>query len=564
MKRFLITIETLFFACAVFAQNDDLSRRIEVTRDYTPSAAKAEKLDIEPRMVDTVSLRPQVDYSITPTAWMSVYSPTPIAAVGVTGVKWEQPRRLFVELGTGVPLRSRANIYYAPVSHGNTDLGLYLNHDGTEAKIKNDHDVKRSALAIDNRVGGYVHSRFDRGGGMSFGMEYGMREYEPYGGFSYGGTEIDYGGRINYDDLRGRFVIGSDFENSSKLNVRLSVVGGYFSGKTKGVDGVQGQWDLDARLDVGLPLGRNPLLIGGGVKSYNGINALSERSRNSYEFSALYSLVDSGGLDFDLGARFIATESDYIVPVLKFDWRPSAWINPYVDIDGGVEDNSYRGLTYLNPYIADGVWPVDFDAHVDMKAGLKFNTSAADIDLHAGYDMHDEYQVFALLNNTSRFTAYGVKMKMFYAALNADVLLSSSFCVQFRARYNELVTSDEDDYDMMNLKRGTGIPRFTLGAWLNYEAGRLYLRGGAEVLGRREFVTAADLGYLGNIVSGGLTFVPSYVEGSVDVELEGRYEISDRLDVFIKGDNLLGQKIYLFNHYPSLGANVMMGVRVSL
>ena len=44
----------------------DLNREMEVTREYEPSVDAASKLGVKPNMVDTVALRPEVDFSVTP------------------------------------------------------------------------------------------------------------------------------------------------------------------------------------------------------------------------------------------------------------------------------------------------------------------------------------------------------------------------------------------------------------------------------------------------------------------------------------------------------------------
>ena len=43
----------------------DLNREMEVTREYEPSVDAASKLGVKPNMVDTVALRPEVDFSVT-------------------------------------------------------------------------------------------------------------------------------------------------------------------------------------------------------------------------------------------------------------------------------------------------------------------------------------------------------------------------------------------------------------------------------------------------------------------------------------------------------------------
>ncbi len=567
MKRIFISIFALLAVINVAAQNDDISRQIEVTRDYTPKAALADKLDILPQMADTVQLHPQVDYSITPTAWMSVYAPAPISAVGMSAVRLHDRNTMYAEFGAGLPLRSVADIYFSPKTMGETTLGVYLNHDGIEGKIKNDYGDKRSALMLDSRIGAYVQSRFERGGGLKFDVEYGMRDYDPYGGFSQmaDGSDIVYGGRISYDDIRSSFTIGSDFTDLSRFNVRFGVSGGYFKGATAGEALKQGQWDVNTALDVGIPIAGMPLLLGVEYNGFNGLDQLKGQNRNTIQVSGLLGLANSRRVKLGIGAKYITTESEYIVPMLKFDWLLAGGVNPYINIDGGVADNSYRGLTLLNPYVQDGVWLKDYNAHVDMRTGINFTTSVADFDIHAGYDMHDEYNLFVNMDKTSRFVVYGGKAKIFYAAVSSDFVLGDGLSLKLSGRYNSVEVQSETDNNLRKLYEGTGIPQFTADGWLEYAKGKISLKAGVQMLGERTFASAMESDYMGSIVSlDGLTFNQNVIDGSVNVGFEGRYEVNENLGIFVRGDNLLGQKIYLYNYYPYLGTNILIGVRVNL
>ena len=75
------TIKTLFTIVAIsvsasvsYAQTTDggdgrLDRQVDVSRDYAPEVKGAQKLLVMPNMSDTVALRPDFDYTITPSAW---------------------------------------------------------------------------------------------------------------------------------------------------------------------------------------------------------------------------------------------------------------------------------------------------------------------------------------------------------------------------------------------------------------------------------------------------------------------------------------------------------------
>ncbi|MBQ5690584.1 MAG: hypothetical protein IIV24_03740, partial [Alistipes sp.] len=62
MKRYITLIAVL---CAVlFSASAQVTKQVEVTKEYAPEIAKARKMDVAPNMVDTITLRPEIDYTI--------------------------------------------------------------------------------------------------------------------------------------------------------------------------------------------------------------------------------------------------------------------------------------------------------------------------------------------------------------------------------------------------------------------------------------------------------------------------------------------------------------------
>lgn len=66
MKRLLYIFLILCLPVAVSAQ---VAKQVEVTKDYTPSVSTAQKMSILPDMTDTVTMRPDIDYTITPRSY---------------------------------------------------------------------------------------------------------------------------------------------------------------------------------------------------------------------------------------------------------------------------------------------------------------------------------------------------------------------------------------------------------------------------------------------------------------------------------------------------------------
>ena len=66
MKRVLYTALLLLLPALSMAQ---VSKQVEVEKDYTPSVGKAQKLAMVADMTDTMMMRPDIEYSFSPRSY---------------------------------------------------------------------------------------------------------------------------------------------------------------------------------------------------------------------------------------------------------------------------------------------------------------------------------------------------------------------------------------------------------------------------------------------------------------------------------------------------------------
>ena len=85
MKRIYEILIYLTMAVAMCGSaSAQVAKQVEVTKDYMPRVAKAEKLEVEPNMVDTVKIRPDIDYTITPRSFSSALNTRRFRPASVT------------------------------------------------------------------------------------------------------------------------------------------------------------------------------------------------------------------------------------------------------------------------------------------------------------------------------------------------------------------------------------------------------------------------------------------------------------------------------------------------
>ena len=100
MKRFF-SIFTLLLLTANVAVAQNIDKEVVVTKEYTPTLDTPDKLTIAPRMDDTVALRPEVKYSITPMQWATTFEQRPIAAANTYVWNYHRQPMLYVKAGAG-------------------------------------------------------------------------------------------------------------------------------------------------------------------------------------------------------------------------------------------------------------------------------------------------------------------------------------------------------------------------------------------------------------------------------------------------------------------------------
>ena len=217
MKRFLYTVMLL---CLPALSQAQVAKQVEVSKDYKPTVSAAQKLSIIPDMTDTVMMRPDIDYSITPRSYETALMTQNFKPATITYWDYQRMRPLYVHAAVGMPLQSDADVY---LSKYNKDKGyamVYANHWGDyrsrynvmgEKVTKNTTEMSNSVGA---RAGLFVGRRVaevDIDGDMQ------MRHRYPLSGSA-----------INFGRVGGKLRFGDDFTDLSRWNFNVEVGGGMF------------------------------------------------------------------------------------------------------------------------------------------------------------------------------------------------------------------------------------------------------------------------------------------------------------------------------------------------
>ena len=127
MKRMLFVAALM--AALPWGASAQVEKRVEVTKAYVPSVEGASKLAVVPDMTDTVKMRPEIDYTITPLSLQTTLATRPIRPATVTYWEFNRPLPFYLKAGMGYPFNSVLDFYASSQNPGTGYVvGLSLIH----------------------------------------------------------------------------------------------------------------------------------------------------------------------------------------------------------------------------------------------------------------------------------------------------------------------------------------------------------------------------------------------------------------------------------------------------
>ena len=543
---------------AVYAQeSESLDRQVDVTRDYRPTVSRATKLSVQPNMIDTVQLRPNFEYQIMPMPINHGFGVTAISPVSVNASTYEPLYPFYLKAGGGFPGNSVADLYFNSTGQGNGSVGFYINHEGNYNKITNDLGFKRKAMKTENSIG--VNGKTSFGNVIlsgEAGFDYDI--FSRYGQFSYDGmlpiaepTEVV---QQRFMTPRANIRVGNDFSDLTRLNFAVSAAGYYFKD-----DFSTAETGLQFGLDFAKLFGESLVSLSAGYDGTFGNDKINDFKRHLINVAPHYEFV-SDKVKLGLGMNFVFDINDAendiaVLPSFNIAAISNTAFVPFVDVESKVENNSYRHLTSLNPYLSEE-WPLAENTYrYDLRAGI--SGTAGDVfmyKIYVGAVYEKDAVDFANLfeeNNSSTFVTFCEQRILEYmAGIELEARLASSFSTLLGGRYT--------GYDTKTFEHPSGLPDYEVSFKLKWNhRNRFFATAGLDLIGDRWFMEY----YAGSsTLPEEISFIKQ--KAVLDVNMSLEYRLQKELGIFVEGHNLTGSKLYQFNHYPEEGPVVNVGVKL--
>lgn len=599
-------MKKLLFAAALLAALPwgaaaQVEKRVEVTKAYVPSVESAVKLAVEPDRTDTVKLRPEIDYTITPLSLRTTLATRPIRPATVTYWEFNRPLPFYLKAGAGYPAGSVLD-FYAATQNPSTGYVLgYVNHAGRYADLRNAFGTKATAWRMRNRIGAaagkYLGKHILEGE-----VSYDHRIYHRYGVFSGPDELYPYrpGSRVMFGDADVALRLGDDFRDLSRVNFEVTLRGGLFSADPEvyafdrpgeGEDPAAGsgsrkraaesrQTSLGASARIARAFGRHRFSIDAEYGYVSGGKIVKDYGLHRIRAGVRYG-VDGGVVRFEAGADFYrdkvkdADAGNYLIPFLRMDFNlGTAGLKPFLEIDGGVWENSFRTLVRMNPYVANGRWEAKSSVNYDGRFGIggslwrnRFTYRA-----YAGFSIRDnrlywyaadEYGADgipligagAFLTEPGRQTVTSINGEAEFRPVQ-QLLLSLGMHGYLYNDEAEIGFAGRTD-ERFALKNGA--PSFEGDAGIRYEGRKIAFGVRVLLTSERSWTT----GYARVAEETSFRAVTFTAPFAADLRVNFDWKVSHRVTLFAEGYNLADRPLYRYPLYREYGAGFTLGVKAN-
>lgn len=550
-----------------------VNKSVEVTKDYIPELSEAVKLPIAPDMADTVKMRPEIDYGITPVTYSTeLVSAHNYKPAQVTFWNFNRPTNFYLKLGVGYPVNTVADFYASTYNVRTGYLMAAANHYGEFGKRLNDFGDKRNAMHASTRArvaGGLYWGNHTFEGELSYDDEAARRFAAPLGSLSADGSDPSL--KTEYEDFTLKLRLGDDFADLTRTNFNVALQGSFFNNKsdwsTPDYNLKQFDFGVDGR--VGRAFGRHYIEGDAGFSGVRGRKDLHTK-KSTLTVGARYG-YNSGvvnllaGLDYAYD-RLSGRGKSYILPMvrLQLDVTNNESVIPFIEGEGRLRSNDYHYLSRQSIYAGfdESMQSLPSTLTYDIRLGLsgKFGRNRFGYRLWAGmtfardelywYNLNYEW----LMARTGGEDDLSLNFELDYRPLD-ELMLSAGVHGHF---YKEKAKFD-NGFEMANGKS-------PVEGWfkVRYHRSKFAVGASAKVCSAAKWSSVEPMDADGGLVS---DIVPlmSYsnvrTRGYVDLGVEFEWHINNEWTLFVEGSNLANMKIHNFAYFREQGIRCTAGIK---
>ena len=573
---FLLT--TAFSAVTALAQKDStkLNQSVEVMKAYRPSISNANKVNLMPAIDDTTRFTPEFKYSIDSHPVKTGFTATPIGAADVNGMQSKDLGLGFLKLGAGTYSTLYGEFFMNLPKSKISTFGLHLRHLSSDGTIKltggdlvdAPYSQNNAAIFGSLNLGGTILSAdisYDRDAMRYYGYPEAIPVTVP----------VQFGLKQAYQNGNIKIALNSDEELQSDLKFNGGFNLGFFDAKTgqqQTSAGLFGKFDynfgsLFGVLDV----------------SYDHFKTdsihLERQALPGTKSEGWVKIAPSVRLEGDNwsvrgGVKFVAVQDKSFLNVTKLypdfeaNFRPvEGMLTLYAGFKGDLKNNRYGDIAYEN-YWTDPRHNVhNTDYTFVLSGGLKGKiTREISYNIGLNYSkVKDMY--FYVMNSFSEPVSNTFPPPVIYNNAfdlvydNASIFnLSTELSYVSGKDLSVVLKGNYYGYNLETLPFAFQKPKFDLTASAGFRIiDRLTGFGDLVYIGNRQAMTY----YFSPLSTAPPETKVFPIDPTIRLNLGATYDLTSKLKLFGRVDNLLNRKNEQWLGYASQGLRLMAGATFS-
>lgn len=607
ISAILLTAFIALLAPVAQAQSDSnvYNERVIVTSRFKPVVDESNKINVAPTITDTVATMPKsFTYDISSRRLTSLYVPSRIKAARIIGEPATKLYNNYLKLGFGNYWSPLAEIYFNSTRDHYKTYGLRATHHSSWGSIGKPCDTLPSPTH-------YGQAPFSFTDVALFGKLITKKKLQLSADLSY---QNDFNRYYGFSDstLKSVMNLERDSVNKADYVASYNVVGLNLGLKTLNTDVnalgyeanvnltdmfasyTQNEFNLnfDGNIHYGFTIAKKykgvaylHLTYGGYTTNFNptelpyganstmaamlldrddstGVCALGGRNYlNLYKANPYIDFLFQG---FKIHAGAVVVEDSYNVPdggmvhvypdaVLSKSFMRD-FFNVSLGAQGNIDANDWNSIRLVNPYIAPNSL-MRATSHYDFFGNVRFNFSKKmDLNLYGQYSILDDDLSFRLddrylLHNV--FTPVYDSLSRIKVGGNFVFINDEMLQLEIKGNYYIYKNRKADTSAMLFYR-----PTFdaALCAKVNYND---------KITGRVEFQLMGRTPYTSTLAADGADST-LYLPLRYGLNLEVEYRHNKALSFFLKVDNLLFQRYFYWENYPSYSGLFILGLTYTI
>lgn len=538
----------MLFAPSVFAQKDLGDEQIDVVKAYQPMLSDAYKISDVPASDTMVNYVPDMTYALDKVRFPTIYTITPIKAVKVKDDNIKKLYRGFVKAGYGTKNTPFVDAYFNSLRSKEYDAGAYFSHLSSTGKVRGWEGYP----AMSETGVGVFGSRFFSGNTLSGTIDFDRNGYHYYG---YDETIYEKSDlKHNFIDVVGKIGLASNLENGSDFSYNTNLQFGNFKDNLN-------HKESNLLFDGGMETMLGDFKIGGGIiadlSNYDS-DSLGSIKRNLFKINPRVKRK-FGRIGLTAGVNIPIESSEktnyYLLPHVRLDISVAKeTISAYAQLSGDIEKNSYRALSYENPFIGNFNGPALLNKrnNFDLQAGMniKIENQLAFIGSFSLKRIKDD-AFFVNYQNIGPNNRQRTEYEVYYDD-NTQLNLHAEIVYDQSEKSGISLAVDYFSNKTDSLDKPLFRPELVITAKGHYNIGdKIFAKASLAWVDSRYYLESGSI--TGNQTYGTL-------DGYLDLSFAVDYRMSKVLSTFVQINNATASKYSRWYNYPSYRLGVYAGL----